>query len=54
VQENGLLTSITVSDFTEDVQRYFEATGHTIKEIEQLSLEEIFLTSVQHARGVTQ
>jgi ABC-2 type transport system ATP-binding protein len=51
VQHNGNQATITVSDFTDQSQHQFESVGHSILEIERLTLEEIFLASVQHARG---
>jgi ABC-2 type transport system ATP-binding protein len=54
VKHDGQSVSITVSDFNEELKRQFEAAGHTIHDIERLTLEEIFLTSVQHARRASQ
>ena len=53
VEHSGHQATITVSDFTDALQHQFESVGH-VQEIERLTLEEIFLTSVQHARGVAE
>jgi ABC-2 type transport system ATP-binding protein len=54
VKHDGRLASITVSDFNQELQHQFEAAGLTIQAIERLTLEEIFLTSVLHARRAAQ
>lgn len=54
IKHSGRLAVVTVSDFNEELQQQFEAAGHTVQGIERLTLEEIFLTSVQHARGAAQ
>jgi ABC-2 type transport system ATP-binding protein len=54
VKQTGQLAEITVSNFSEDLLQQFRSVGHTIEDIKPLSLEEIFLTSVNHAREVDQ
>lgn len=54
VKHSGQQAAITVSEFNDELLQQVQATGHTIQHIEPLTLEEIFLTSVQHARGALQ
>jgi ABC-2 type transport system ATP-binding protein len=54
IEHSGQTAAITVSDFKEELLQQFQAAGHTIQNVEPLTLEEIFLTSVQHARGALQ
>ena len=51
---NKAISEITVSDFNNDMQQQLESAGHIVQGIERLTLEEIFLTSVQYARGLRQ
>lgn len=51
VKHSGHIAVVTVSDFNQQLQQKFEAAGHTVQGVERLTLEEIFLASVQHARG---
>jgi len=50
VKQNDNLAEVTVSNFSEELLQQFRSAGHTIQDIESLTLEEIFLTSVNHAR----
>ncbi len=54
VQQSGHLAAVTVSDFNDQLLRQVESTGHKLLGTERMTLEEIFLTSVQYARGVSQ
>lgn len=53
VKHSGRLAAITVSAFDSELQSTVEAAGITVQSIERLTLEEIFLTSVRHARGTS-
>jgi ABC-2 type transport system ATP-binding protein len=51
VKRSGQQAIITLSNFTDEIKKQVEATECAITGIEYLTLDEIFLTSVHHARG---
>lgn len=52
LKHSGHLAAMTVSDFNNDMQQQLESAGHIVQGVERLTLEEIFLASVQYARGL--
>lgn len=51
VQQSGRLCTVTVNDYQESIADQFRQAGMQIDAIERLTLEEIFLSNVSHARA---
>ena len=51
VQQGGQLIAVVLDDFDDDLPNRFIDAGHEIRGIERLTLEEIFLVNVRHAKG---
>ena len=52
VQQSGKLSSIVVNDFDDSLPLKFTNAGLEVEAIERLTLEEIFLSNVQYAKGL--
>lgn len=52
VQQSGRLCAVTVNDYDESVADQFAIAGMTVESTEYLTLEEIFLATVHHAKDL--
>ncbi|MGL1955731.1 MAG: ABC transporter ATP-binding protein [Colwellia sp.] len=52
LQQSGKLSSIVVNDFQDNLPQKIIDAGLEVEVIERLTLEEIFLINVQHAKGL--
>jgi ABC-2 type transport system ATP-binding protein len=50
VQESGQLCTVTVNNFNDTIPEQFASAGQSVDAIERLTLEEIFLSNVHHAK----
>jgi len=51
VQGSGSLCLVTVTDFDDSIPDEFVSAGLTVDRVEPLTLEEIFLSNVHHAKN---
>ncbi len=52
VLTSGSLCAVTVADYSDELPAAFTEAGLSLDDIEALTLEEIFLSNVRHAKGV--
>lgn len=50
VQQSGQLCTVTVNNFNDTIPAHFTSLGQHVDTIERLTLEEIFLSNVRHAK----
>lgn len=53
VQQSGRLCAVTVNNYEDSIPEQFTGAGMRVDNIEHLTLEEIFLSNVRHAKAVT-
>jgi ABC-2 type transport system ATP-binding protein len=52
VRQSGRLCTVTVADYSDAIPGEFVGAGLRVDDIEALTLEEIFLSNVHHAKGL--
>lgn len=52
IQQSGRLCAVTVNNYDDSIADQFTNTGMTVENIEHLTLEEIFLSTVHHAKSL--
>lgn len=52
VQQSGQLCAVTVNNFNDTIPEKFTCAGQSVDTIERLTLEEIFLSNVHHAKAI--
>ena len=53
VHRSGKLYSVTVNNYNDSIPGEFTCAGQSVDTIERLTLEEIFLSNVHHAKAIT-
>lgn len=51
VQQSGQLIAVVLDEFDDDLLQGFADAGQEVRSVERLTLEEIFLVNVSHAKG---